>query len=110
ARSHQPRKEVPMKFMAKWSIRDSNWLPIMKLWSTMTPQQRADAGADVKILGRWHDMAARSGVAILEASDLAAVLRYAGQWNPHMDLELAPVVDDEESAAIGKQIVAAHAG
>jgi Protein of unknown function (DUF3303) len=98
-----------MKFMAKWSIREDKWLPILKLWSEMTPQQRADGGAGVKILGRWHDMAGRSGVAILEATDLAAALRYAGQWNPHMDMDLVPVVDDEESAAIAKQVVAANA-
>ena len=95
-----------MKFMVKWTIRETNWLPILKHWSAMTPQQRADGGAGVRILGRWHDMAARSGVAILEATDLAAVLHYAGQWNPVMDLDIAPVVDDEESAAIAKQVVA----
>lgn len=52
-------------------------------------------------------MVARTGVLIVEATDLAAVLRYSGQWNPHMDIEITPVVDDEESAAIGKDIVAA---
>jgi hypothetical protein len=54
-------------------------------------------------------MAARSGVAILEATDLAAALSYAGQWNPHIDIDLVPVVDDEESAAVAKQVVAANA-
>lgn len=96
-----------MKFMAKWQIQEDKWLPILKLWSGMTPQQRADGGSGVKLLGRWHDMASRSGVVILEADDLAAALRYAGQWNPHMDMVLVPVVDDEESAAIAKQVVAA---
>jgi len=98
-----------MKFMARWSIREDKWLPILKQWSQMTPQQRADGGEGVKILGRWHDLASRSGVVILEATDLAAALRYAGQWNPHMDLDLVPVMDDEESAAVAKQIVAANA-
>jgi hypothetical protein len=60
-----------MKFMVRWSIREDRWLSILKLWSEMTPQQRADGGSGVKILGRWHDLAARSGVAILEATDLA---------------------------------------
>jgi len=98
-----------MKFMVTWNIRESNWLPILKLWSEMTPQQRADGGTGIKILGRWHDLAARRGVAVLEATDLAAALRYAGQWNPHMDIDLVPVVDDEESAAVAKLIVAANA-
>jgi hypothetical protein len=75
----------------------------------MTPQQRADGGTGVKILGRWHDLAARRGVAILEATDLTAALRYAGQWNPHMEIDLLPVVDDEESAAVATRVLAANA-
>ena len=62
--------------MATWSIQDDKWLAILKLWASMTPQQRADGGSGVSIVGRWHDMAARKGVAILEADNLAAALRY----------------------------------
>src|SRR5215510_6143224 len=39
-----------MKFMVTWSIREDKWLSILKLWSEMTPQQRADGSAGVKIL------------------------------------------------------------
>jgi len=77
----------------------------MKLWADLTPQQRADGGPVVKILGWWHDLAARKGGAIIEASDLAAAMRYAGQWDPHMGMTIAPVMDDEESAVVAKQIV-----
>ena len=48
-----------MKFMGKWTIHQDKWLPILKQWSSMTPQQRADAGPGVKILGRWHDFVGR---------------------------------------------------
>jgi Protein of unknown function (DUF3303) len=48
----------------------------------------------------------RTGVAIVESDDLAAVHRWIGQWNPYMDIDITPVVDDEESAAIGRPIVA----
>ena len=96
-----------MKFMAKWNIQEDKWIPILKLWTSLTPQQRADAGQGAKIVGRWHDMAAREGVVVLEAADLAAALRYAGQWNPHMTITMVPVVEDEESAVIAKHIVAA---
>jgi hypothetical protein len=60
----------------------------------------------VKIIGRWGDVAARTGVAIFESNDLAAVQRYVGQWNAYMDITLVPVLDDEESAAVARQIVA----
>jgi hypothetical protein len=96
-----------MKFMVTWDISEDKWLPILKLWAGLTPQQRADAGPGVKILGRWHDMAARKGVAVLETVDLASAMRYAGQWNPHMGLSIAPVLDDEESAVVAKQVLEA---
>jgi len=95
-----------MKFMGKWTIDQDKWLPVLKQWSSMTPQQRADAGPGVKILGRWHDFASRTGVIVMESDDIVAVQRYLGRWNPHMDIELVPVLDDEESAAGAMQTLA----
>jgi hypothetical protein len=95
-----------MKFLVHYSIHENKWLPMLKKWTSMSPQERANAGNGVTIIGRWHDFASRSGVAIFESNDLGAVQRYIGQWNPHMDIDIAPVVDDEESAAIGRQIIA----
>ena len=42
----------------------------------------------------------------METTDLIALNRYLGQWNPVLDLEVVPVLDDEESAAAAKQILA----
>lgn len=97
-----------MKFITTWSIDQDKWMPVLKKWSSMTPKERADGGEGVKILGRWHDLAGRRGVAIVEATDLAALHRYLGQWNPFMDMVVAPALDDEESAAAAKAIVASH--
>ena len=36
---------------------------------------------------------------MFEATDLMAFHRYIGQWNPSLDIEVAPVLDDEETAA-----------
>ena len=95
-----------MKFMINWSINEDKWLPVLKKWVSMSPQERANTGDGVKMIGRWLDMAGRTGVLIVESNDLAAVHRYIGQWNPYMDIDLTPVVDDEESAAISRQIIA----
>ena len=62
----------------------------------MSPQERANefpAGGRLLVL-------------IIESNDLAAVHRWIGKWNPYLDVDLTPVVDDEESAAIARQIVA----
>jgi hypothetical protein len=97
-----------MKFMVRWGVDQDQWLPVLKKWGSMTAKQRADAGKGVKIIGRWHDQGGRQGVAILEASDLAALGRYLGQWNPYMDVDVTPVLDDEESAALARSITADH--
>ena len=95
-----------MKYRINWRIDQDKWLPVLKKWTSLSPQERADAGAGVKIVGRWLDMAGRTGVLIVESNDLAAVTRYIGKWNPYMDLDCTPVVEDEESAAISRQILA----
>ena len=53
-------------------------------------------------------MSSRSGVVILESDDAAAVQRFIGRWNSHMDIDLAPVLEDEETAAVAKRILADH--
>lgn len=79
------------------------------------PANRLDAagafwlrGDRVTMIGRWHDTNSRSGVAIMETTDLAALNRYLGQWNPYMDLDVSPVLDDEETAALAKDVLADH--
>ena len=95
-----------MKFMVSWRLHDDKRTAVLEAWSSLTPEQRADVGEGVKKIGRWHDLAAGMGVLIVETTDLIALNRYLGQWNPVLDLEVVPVLDDEESAAAGKQILA----
>lgn len=99
-----------MKFMVSWSIDQDKWLPILENWGSMTPEERLDAGEGVEIIGRWHDMAARQGVAIVETDDAAALHRYLGMWNPHMDMDVSPVLDDDESGALAKAMTAGADG
>ena len=63
------------------------WLPVLKKFTSMSPQEQTNVGDGVKIVGRWHYVAARSGVVIFESNDPAAVQRYLGLWNPHMEID-----------------------
>lgn len=94
-----------MKYLVKWKIDQDKWIPILKTWTSMTAKQRADVGTGVRMIGRWHDVAAREGVLVLESNDLAAVQRYVGKWNPYMDIAVAPVLDDEESVPVCMGII-----
>lgn len=94
-----------MKFLVTWNISEDKWIPVLKTFNAMTPAERKDAGEGVEIVGRWHDVVARTGVAIFEAKDVKAVQRYALRWNPHMALTIAPVVEDEEAASVYRALV-----
>ena len=92
-----------MKFMVNWNVHPDKRQEIIKIWCSLTPEERADTGPDVKLIGRWHNEAEMTGVAILESDSAAALSAYLLQWNSWMDMDIAPVLDDEESAAVGKQ-------
>ena len=97
-----------MKFCATYRVPHSNWCQVLHTFSSLTPEERADVGEGVTLIGRWHDMSSRSGVAILGSDDAASVQRFIGRWNSYMNVDLAPVLDDEETAAVAKQILADH--
>jgi len=97
-----------MKFLCHWRIPHDNWLPVLKKFTAMSPLEQKNAGDGVTIIGRWHDVAKRTGVVIFEANDPAAVHRYLGLWNPYMELDLAPVLDDDEATAVCRQILASN--
>jgi hypothetical protein len=94
-----------MKFMVEYHVTDQDKvLPIAKRWSSMSPQERAvEPGEGIKKIGAWH--AGRRGVVIIESSDLPAVMRWVYRWNPYMEVAVTPVVDEEESAEIARQVV-----
>jgi hypothetical protein len=92
-----------MKFMVTWQIHPDKWHDILKVWCSMSPEERADTGPDVKLIGRWHNEAEMTGVAIIESDSAAAVTAYLLKWNHSMDMDVGIVLDDEESAAVGKQ-------
>lgn len=95
-----------MKFMVTWQIHPDKKLDVLAAWAAIPAAKRADLGKGVKFIGRWHNTAGGSGVAIVDTWDLAALNRYLGQWSPYMELQVAPVMDDRESGAVAKRIVA----
>ena len=97
-----------MKFLCRWSIPQKNWLPVIKKFTSMSPEEQKNAGKGVTIIGRWHDVAARTGVLILETDDLAAAQLYMGQWNPHMRIDLTPVFEDEDATAVYRKILSSN--
>jgi hypothetical protein len=94
-----------MKFMVTWEVHPDKRQEALKNWCSLSPEQQMDAGPGVKIIGRWHDLASFTGVAICEAQDAAALSGYLLQWNSVMDIDASPVLDDAETTAAGKTVL-----
>ncbi|MAM02440.1 MAG: hypothetical protein CMH51_02635 [Myxococcales bacterium] len=94
-----------MKFLVTWKVPEENWINILDVFSSLSHDERADAGEGVTIEGRWHDLADKSGVAVMESDNIEAVFSYLGRWNPHMEVTVRPVLEDAEAAAVGRAIL-----
>ena len=57
------------------------------------PAEEMPDGA--KLVGRWHNGASTSGVAIVDADSIEAAMRWTMKWNDLMDITLDPAVEDE---------------
>ena len=93
-----------MKFMLLYKIHPEKRHDALKGFAQMTPDDdKADMGPQIKFIGRWHDIAHSRGVAIFECDTAEALSNWALNWNQVLDLEIAPVLDDSETRALGKQ-------
>lgn len=92
-----------MKFLVTWRVHEDKRHEVLKAFSAMTPDDdRAQLGASVQLIGRWHDVVGFTGVAICESDDAAAVSAWLLAWNSVLDADLTPVLDDEETRALGR--------
>ena len=92
-----------MKFMLTWRLHQEKRHDALKGFSQMTAaDDKADMGDNIRLIGRWHDVAGGTGVAIFESDDPVAISNWALNWNPILDATVTPVLDDEETRALGK--------
>jgi hypothetical protein len=92
-----------MKFMITWRVHEDQRHDVLQSFSQMTAEDdRADYGDAIRLIGRWHDVASFTGVAICESDDAIAVANWMLNWNSALDLEVTPVLDDEETRALGR--------
>jgi Protein of unknown function (DUF3303) len=93
-----------MKFMITWQFRPGKLHDGLSQFSQMTAEQdQADHGSAVKLIGRWHDLPRGRGVVICESDSAEAVSNWALNWNSILDVDVAVVLDDDETRALGKK-------
>jgi len=93
-----------MKFMLSWRIHEDKRMDALKVFSAMSAaDDQADMGPNIKLIGRWHDIARFEGVAIFESDDPQAIAGWAMNWVAICDIEVSPVLDDEETRELGRK-------
>ena len=93
-----------MKFMITWRFQPGKLHDGLAHFSQMTPEQdKEDRGSSINLIGRWHDLARGRGVLICESDSAEAVSNWALNWNGILDLDVALVLDDKETRALGKK-------
>ncbi len=93
-----------MKFMLLYKIHPEKRHEALKGFAQMSDaDDKADMGEQIKLIGRWHDVAHSKGVAIFECDNTEAIYNWALNWNTALDVEISPVLDDAETRAFGKK-------
>jgi hypothetical protein len=92
-----------MKFMITWQFHQGKLHEGYAQFFKMTPEHdAADRGNRIKQIGRWHDLARGRGVVICESDSAEALANWALNWNGLLDADVVPVLDDNETRALGK--------
>jgi hypothetical protein len=83
-----------MKFICSFA-----WGPDPEKQAEAIERFRATGGqppAGARLLGRWTRADFTGGVALLESDDPKALAQFAMTWSDVMELEVVPVLDDQE--------------
>ncbi|MGF1715276.1 DUF3303 domain-containing protein [Photobacterium chitinilyticum] len=95
-----------MTFLITWQLHQGKLHPTLAHFSQLSEEQdQAMMGEHIKMIGRWHDLASGTGVAICESDSIEAISAYALKWNSDMDISVQAVVDDEQAKTLGSQLL-----
>ena len=92
-----------MKFMMTWSSFPETRHDAAKGFAQMTDDDDEADHPGVKLIGRWHDLVAVGGWLICESDDISAVQSWALNWSGVLNIEIRPVVDDNEAKTMLKR-------
>ena len=84
-----------MKFMISWKIPPGSHKPAAEGFL----RSGAPVPTGLTLLGRWHAPGSMYGWVLLEGSNNVALAQHAAEWANYLELNITPVIDDEDAAA-----------
>ena len=91
-----------MKFLVTYSSAPNVREEGFKAFAQMSDADDAADHQALTLLGRSKNNCQGSGLAMCERADAAAVHAWAFNWNKILDVEIAPVLDDDECRTLVK--------
>lgn len=82
-----------MKYMLSWSIPTGTYRAAVEVF----PSGRAPMPEGLTSLGRWHALGSTRGWLRCESEDPVAVAQHVAEWAPMLEIEVSPVIGDEEA-------------
>ena len=85
-----------MKFMIEWKISSSSYKATIEAFG-LSPVPSRHVAQGMTSLGRWHSPGSVRGWHLVEG-DPVAIADHVAQWAPLAELEITPVLEDEDAA------------
>lgn len=84
-----------MKFIAAWTIKPGFHKPAGESFL----KSGAPVPEGMEILGRWHAPGSAKGWVLIQGNDLTAIAAHMAEWGDMLDLDVTPVLEDQEAGA-----------
>lgn len=87
-------------FLGTWQIMDSERIPCMTYFGSMTKKDDENESEGVEIIGRWGDLGCAKGAMICRAKSYEKVANWIYNWVPMANCKIKPICDDNTAREI----------
>jgi hypothetical protein len=89
-----------MKYMITWTIPPDTYTEAVEIFlSTGAPMSEG-----LTSLGRWHAPGSSYGWVLVETEDAVTLAQHMAEWANLLDLQVTPVIEDEEAAKAASKV------
>lgn len=89
-----------MKYMLTWSIPTHSYNAALDEFLA----GGAPMPTGLTALGRWHAPGSNRGWLLCETDDLIALSQHVAEWAPMLNIDVTPVIGDEEAGAAAARV------
>ena len=89
-----------MKYMIVWKTVPGHYKPAVEQFL----RTGGPLPAGLKKVGRWHVPGSTLGWHLMEGDDLGAVAEHVAEWANTLEIEVYPVIEDDQAGAASAKV------